>query len=74
LVGMDQAVWTRWMIGGTWTTWQSLGGIAKSKVVIQQWFDGPDARIMLIVKGTDGTNWHRWRWNNGQWSDWAPLR
>ncbi|WP_376775810.1 hypothetical protein [Kitasatospora gansuensis] len=69
LVGMDQAVWTRWTIGGTWTGWQSLSGIAKSNVVVQDFETG----TAVLVKGADGRTWAKFRDTTGQWQPWDKI-
>lgn len=77
LIGMDQAVWTRWTINGTWTGWQSLGGIAKSRAVVEQEYQdhGYNHRTWLRVKGADGATWLRIRGPiaDPTWTEWTKV-
>ncbi|MER5888274.1 hypothetical protein ABT160_31005 [Streptomyces sp. NPDC001941] len=76
VVGADYAVWTRWTSGGTWSSWKSLGGVARSKVDVGDsglsWGDAMDTVIYVI--GTDGAQWTSNRPGlNKAWTPWRKL-
>lgn len=62
----------RWLIGSTWSDWESLGapvGYLASAPAAVAWASG---RIDIFVKGIDMSLWHKW-YDNGQWYNWESL-
>lgn len=62
----------RWLIGSSWSNWESLGapaGYMASAPAAVAWAGG---RIDIFAKGIDMTLWHKW-YDNGQWYNWESL-
>jgi hypothetical protein len=55
--------------GGSWGSWDSLGGVLRSAPGAASWGNG---RIDVFVRGSDDGLWHRW-FSGGAWSGWEPL-
>ncbi|MFF8593012.1 hypothetical protein ACF061_16560 [Streptomyces sp. NPDC015220] len=71
VVGTDYAVWTRVGKDGTWGRWVSLGGVARSKVIIESGYQNDDFITRVNVFGTDGSLWFRFRPEIGEsWTPW----
>ncbi|MFD0356217.1 hypothetical protein ACFVHW_21130 [Streptomyces sp. NPDC127110] len=75
LVGTDNAVWTRWTDSdGDWTHWSSMGGTARSEIVVIDRFSGGDPwQFSLSVEGNDGWRFVKTRHHDGSWTDWYPM-
>src|SRR5207253_1503074 len=69
--GTDQAVWHKWLTGGVWSKWESLGGVVTAGT-------GPSAaswgasRLEIFVQGTDKAVWEK-TWNGATWSRWTSI-
>ncbi|MEV5985288.1 hypothetical protein AB0L85_09730 [Streptomyces sp. NPDC052051] len=70
VIGTDSAVWTRWTNEQqtTWSSWESLGGTARSGVVTQRSWQGDT--VLIGVIGTDGYWWSKYRNLDGSWNAW----
>jgi acylphosphatase len=72
-IGTDHALWHDWQVkaGGTWSGWNSLGGVLTSDPTLGRNADG---RLEAFVRGTDDALWHNWQTSaGGGWSGWASL-
>jgi hypothetical protein len=67
--GLDNALWHRWYDAGTWSAWESLGGVLSADPAAVSWSSG---RIDVFVRGGDAALWHRWYGATG-WSPWESL-
>jgi predicted phage baseplate assembly protein len=65
--GTDNALWHKWF-GGSWSDWESLGGVWKSGPAVSSWGSG---RLDVFVRGTDDALWHKWY--DGGWFHWESL-
>ncbi|MFC8271188.1 hypothetical protein ACFUJR_01315 [Streptomyces sp. NPDC057271] len=73
VIGLDDAVWTRWSYAnGSWSRWQSMGGVARSQVSIPR-SSADGWEFEMAVKGTDGKWWGRSRDRGGNWTGWYRL-
>ncbi|HSX45843.1 MAG TPA: cohesin domain-containing protein [Candidatus Saccharimonadia bacterium] len=65
--GSDNMLWHRYF-AGSWSNWESLGGVLASNPTVTSWGPG---RLDVFAKGNDGQMWHMW-YENG-WSRWEAL-
>jgi hypothetical protein len=68
--GTNNALWLRWMKGGTWGKWTSWGGVLTSSPAISATVDG---RIDVFVRGTDRAVWTRTLPAGGTLTRWRSL-
>ncbi|MEO6797999.1 MAG: peptidoglycan DD-metalloendopeptidase family protein [Candidatus Dormibacter sp.] len=54
---------------GSWSGWQSLGGVASASPAVASW--GAN-RLDLFVRGGDNALWHKW-WDGTAWRGWESL-
>ena len=71
--GGDNALWIRTYSSGTWTSWQSLGGVLGSAPAITSW--GPN-RLDVFAKGSTDNYLYvksctaNCSGNSGSWTNW----
>ncbi|MFJ9080461.1 hypothetical protein ACIRO3_35285 [Streptomyces sp. NPDC102278] len=73
IVGTDEAIWTRWVDGGSnaWSDWHSFGGVSRSEVFIESHWEGNKFVSVITHLGTDGNPYSRKRPDLGQsWTGW----
>ncbi|MFF0478918.1 hypothetical protein [Streptomyces sp. NPDC004284] len=70
VIGTDAAVWTRWTNPQrtSWSSWESMGGEARSAVAVKQHYTQDS--ILIGVIGTDGYWWSKYRQPSGTWNAW----
>ncbi|XUM02183.1 hypothetical protein ACQ86F_00625 [Streptomyces venezuelae ATCC 10712] len=70
VIGTDSAVWTRWTNPQrtNWSSWESMGGEARSGVRVKQHFTQDS--ILIGIVGTDGNWWSKYRQPSGTWNAW----
>jgi hypothetical protein len=69
----DDALYHKWQLtpGGSWSGWESLGGVLTSSPDVARYADG---RLVVFVKGTDNAVWLKWQLTpGGSWSGWYTL-
>lgn len=66
--GTDSALWHRFYDAGTWSAWESLGGILSADPAAVSWSNG---RLDVFVRGGDAALWHRAY--TGAWGAWESL-
>jgi len=66
--GSDNALWHRFYDAGSWSAWESLGGVLSADPAAVSWSNG---RLDVFVRGGDAALWHRWY--SGSWSAWESL-
>jgi hypothetical protein len=74
--GTDGALWYDVWNSGTWSAWQSLGGVLTSdpSVACQINTNVPSVTITVFVRGTNGAVYDITTMNDGvSWSNWHPL-
>lgn len=55
--------------GGTWGSWESLGGVLTSAPAVASWGSN---RMDVLVRGADYAIWHR-AWNGSGWTNWGSI-
>ena len=74
--GTDGALWYDVWNSGTWSAWQSLGGVLTSdpSVACQINTNVPSVTITVFVRGTNGAVYDITTMNDGvSWANWHPL-
>lgn len=72
--GTDNALW--WIhqaAGGTWSSWQSLGGVLSSRPGAAAGVTAGFGPVVALARGTDGGLWYRVQSTGGSWSGWRSL-
>jgi hypothetical protein len=71
--GTDNALWWKHQTtGGTWSSWQSLGGVITSQPGAAGMVPGAGAAVVL-ARGTNGALWFRTQGSGGRWSTWQSF-
>ena len=72
--GTDNALWCiHQTAGGTWSRWQSLGGIVTSQPGTAAGVTVGFGPVVALARGTDGALWYRVQGTGGGWSAWRSL-
>ena len=72
--GTDNALWwTHQATGGTWSRWQSLGGVITSQPAAAAGATVRFGALAALARGTDGALWYRIQGQGGDWSAWRSL-
>ena len=72
--GTDNALW--WIhqaVGGTWSRWQSLGGVITAQPGAATGVTVRFGPLTVFARGTDGALWYRMQAQGGGWSTWQFL-
>ena len=72
--GTDNALWwNHQATGGTWSGWQSLGGVITSQPGAAAGATAGFGPLIALARGSDGAVWYRVRGSGGGWSGWKSL-
>jgi hypothetical protein len=72
--GTDNALWwIHQVAGGTWSSWQSLGGVITSQPGAAAGVTAGFGPVVTLARGTDGALWYRVQGTGGGWSGWRSL-
>ncbi len=72
--GTDNALWwIRQAASGTWSSWQSLGGVITSQPGAVAGVTAGPGPVAAFARGTDGALWYRAQATGGSWSAWHSL-
>ena len=72
--GADNALWwTHQAAGGTWSRWQSLGGVITAQPGAAAGMTAGFGPLAVLARGTDGALWYRVQASGGGWSAWKSL-
>jgi hypothetical protein len=72
--GTDNALW--WIhqtSGGSWSSWQSLGGVITSQPGAATGVAVRFGPLIVLARGADGALWYRVQGTGGGWSAWQSL-
>jgi hypothetical protein len=72
--GTDNALW--WIhqtTSGTWSSWQSLGGVITSQPGAAAGVTVGFGPLVALARGADGALWYRVQGTGGGWSAWRSL-
>jgi hypothetical protein len=72
--GTDNALW--WIhqtAGGTWSRWQSLGGVITSQPGAAAGVAVEFGPLIVLARGADGALWYRVQGTGGSWSAWRSF-
>jgi Repeat of unknown function (DUF346) len=70
VVGMDNALWHKWYVGGMWSSWEALGGGLTSSPAATARDTDTRLPMNVFVRGTDGNLWGVETLNGG--TSWGP--
>jgi hypothetical protein len=56
-----------------WTAWQPFGQLDSGTYAPAIRQRPPDGSLEVVIMSRDGSIWHRWQTDSGNWSDWSPL-
>jgi hypothetical protein len=71
--GTDNALWWKQQAtSGTWSSWQSLGGVITAQPGAAGMVPGSGAAVVL-ARGTDGALWFRTQGSGSGWSTWQSF-